>query len=112
MPGTPRSAPIYTASDATSLLANNYENPPAAGIVFTSRLSCRYMRCLRFAIKLPFFLIAEAVLWLVVSFASHLGLHQVSETLAQHRRLVDWLCGRKARQWYSLARAYEAFGSL
>jgi hypothetical protein len=59
------------------------------------------MRCLRFAIKLPFFLIAEAVLWLVASFASHLGLHQASETLAQHRRLVDWLCGRKAQQWYS-----------
>jgi hypothetical protein len=61
------------------------------------------MRFLRFAIKLPFFLIAEAGLSFVASFASHWGLHQACETLAQHRRLVDWLCGRKARQWYSRA---------
>jgi hypothetical protein len=59
----------------------------------------RNMRCLRFAIRLPSFLIAEAVLWSVASFGSHLGLHRPSEALAQHRRLVDWLWDRKAGQW-------------
>jgi hypothetical protein len=55
---------------------------------------CRGMFLLRFAMKLPFFMIAEIVLWLVASVVSHLGLHEVSETLAQHRRLVDWLRSR------------------
>jgi hypothetical protein len=59
------------------------------------------MRFLRFAIKLPFFLIAEAVLWFIAAMGSHFGLHRVTEALTQHKRLVDWLWGRKARQWYS-----------
>ena len=60
------------------------------------------MRLFRFAIRLPFFLIAEAVLWFVALIGSHLFfLDRVTEALTQHRLLVDWLWDRKARQWYS-----------
>src|ERR1700686_38692 len=51
------------------------------------------MHFIRFATRLPFFLIAEATLWCAASFGSHLGLHRGSEALEQHRRLVDWLRG-------------------
>ena len=73
---------------------------------------CRNMRFLRFAMRLPFFLIAVAVLWSAALMGSHLfGLDRVSEALKQHGRLVDWLRGRKARQLYS-EWGYEAFWSL
>jgi hypothetical protein len=63
---------------------------------------CRNMRLLRFATRLPFFLIAEAVLWFVALVGSHLFfLDRTSEALQQHGRLVEWLRGRKGRQWYS-----------
>jgi hypothetical protein len=46
------------------------------------------------AIRLPFFLIAEAALWCAAAFGSHLlFLNRGSEALEQHRRLVDWLRG-------------------
>jgi hypothetical protein len=50
------------------------------------------------AIRLPFFLIAEAALWSAAAFGSHLLFHLLflnrgSEALEQHRRLVDWLRG-------------------
>jgi len=52
---------------------------------------CQDMRIVRFTIRLPFFLIAEAALWCAALFGSHIGLHRESEALEQHRRLVDWL---------------------
>jgi hypothetical protein len=52
------------------------------------------MRYLRFATRLPFFLIAEAALWSAALFGSHLlFVDRGSEALKQHRRLVDWLQG-------------------
>jgi hypothetical protein len=51
------------------------------------------MGIIRVAMRLPFFLIAEAALWCAASIVSHLGIHRPSEALEQHRRLVDWLQG-------------------
>jgi hypothetical protein len=56
------------------------------------------MRFLRFAIRLPVFLIAVAVLWSVTLIGIHpFGLDRVSEALKHHERLVDWLRGRKGQ---------------
>ena len=62
------------------------------------------MLFLRFAIKLLFFLIAEAVLWFVASICQPFGSSSGFRNTRQHRQLVDWLCGRKARQspWHAL----------
>ena len=60
------------------------------------------MRFRRFVILLPFFLIADPVLWIVGSVASHIGFHQSSETLLKHRQLLNWLLGRSggdAQKW-------------
>jgi hypothetical protein len=55
---------------------------------------CGDMRYLRFATRLPFFLIAEAALWCAALFGRHLlFLNRESEALEQHRRLLDWLRG-------------------
>jgi hypothetical protein len=55
---------------------------------------CRDMRYLRFATRLPFFLMAETALWCAAVFGSHmLFLDRTSEALEQHRRLVDWVQG-------------------
>jgi hypothetical protein len=52
------------------------------------------MRRVRFVILLPFFLIAETMLWCITSLASHVGVHPSSETLVRHRQLLNWIWGR------------------
>lgn len=59
------------------------------------------MRYVWFVVKLPLFLVAEGLLWLVACMGSHFGLHPDSEALLQHSRLMDWLWNRKpaAGRW-------------
>jgi hypothetical protein len=55
------------------------------------------MRRVRFVVLLPFFLVAEAILWSAASLASHVGVHHPSETLLKHRQLLNWLSGRNCK---------------
>jgi hypothetical protein len=60
------------------------------------------MRRVRFVILLPFFAIAESVLWLVAFLFNHLGFHQPAETLLRHRQLLNWLLShgcKNVQQW-------------
>jgi hypothetical protein len=53
------------------------------------------MRHVWFLIKLPFFLIAEAFIWLVAFAFGRLILlsGRKSEVVEKHKRLLDWLWG-------------------
>jgi hypothetical protein len=53
------------------------------------------MRLVRFAVKLPFFLVAEAVLWFVgfLFCISMMGFRRGHEVVETHKKLVDWLWG-------------------
>jgi hypothetical protein len=51
------------------------------------------MRFIRFAIKLPVFLLADGLMWFSAAFVSHMGIHRGSQALEEHKRWVDWLRG-------------------
>jgi hypothetical protein len=50
------------------------------------------MGVVRFAVKLPFFLVAEAVLWFVgfLFRISMMGFRRGHEVVETHKKLVDW----------------------